>query len=245
MLANIAGNSHGAGNMSEDGSHTPPAVPLAASLAQFTTSLIARRGVEQSNVLFGGQIGPAVKALSARNSAIGVGDKAPDFSLPMAEGGTWSLGEHLAQSKYTSLVMVFYRGTWCGYCNIYLRRLLEIRLQLSEANAALIAVSPEAAPVPTADASAIDSIFPILVDQGGKIAEQFGLTFEMDDAAKNVLKGSNIDLEKRNADGRWILPVPGTFVVDRSGHIAYAHVDADYRNRPEPQEIVAICRTLR
>jgi peroxiredoxin len=228
--------------MSEDGSHTPPAVPLAASLAQFTTNLIARRGVEQSNVLFGGQIGPAAKALSARNNAIGVGDKAPDFSLPKAGGGIWSLGEHLAQNKYTSLVLVFYRGTWCGYCNIYLRALLEIRLQLSDADAALIAVSPEAAPD---DASVPDSTFPVLVDQGGKIAEQFGLTFEMDDAAKNVLKGSNIDLEKRNADGRWILPVPGTFVVDRSGHIAYAHVDADYRNRPEPQEIVAICRTLR
>jgi len=67
----------------------------------------------------------------------------------------------------------------------------------------------------------------------------------MDDAAKNVLKSSGLDLEKRNADGRWILPVPGTFVIDRSGHIAYAHVDADYRNRPEPQQIAAICRALR
>src|SRR6202011_2593894 len=74
--------------------------------------------------------------------------------------------------------------------------------------------------------------------------DQFGLSFEMDDAAKNLLRSSNIDLEKRNADGRWILPVPGTFVIDQSGHIAYAHVDADYRNRAEPQEIVAICRAL-
>jgi peroxiredoxin len=67
----------------------------------------------------------------------------------------------------------------------------------------------------------------------------------MDDAAKNLLKSAGLDLEKRNADGRWILPVPGTFVIDRSGHIVYAHVDADYRNRPEPQQIAAICRSLR
>jgi peroxiredoxin len=67
----------------------------------------------------------------------------------------------------------------------------------------------------------------------------------MDDAAKNVLKSAALDLEKRNADGRWTLPVPGTFVIDRSGNVAYAHVDADYRNRPEPQEIVAMCRSLR
>jgi hypothetical protein len=97
--------------MIEDSAHNRSAVPLAASLTQFTEKLIARRGVEQSNVLFGGQIGPATKALSARTNAIGVGDKAPHFSLPTAEGGMWSLGECLGQSEYGSLVVVFYRGT--------------------------------------------------------------------------------------------------------------------------------------
>jgi peroxiredoxin len=231
--------------MSEERAHPGSAVPLAASLAQFTEKLIARRGVEQSSVLFGGQIGPAAKALSARTNAIGVGDKAPHFSLPMVEGGTWGLGEHLALGEYTSLVVVFYRGTWCAYCNLYLRGLLEVRSQLSDANAGLIAVSPEAAPASDDDTSAKDARFPILIDHGGKVAKQFGLTFEMDDAAKNVLKSSGLDLEKRNADGRWILPMPGTFVIDRSGSVAYAHVDADYRTRPEPQAIVAMCRSLR
>jgi peroxiredoxin len=161
----------------------------------------------------------------------------------MAECGAWS--SHLGQGEYDSLVVVFYRGTWCTYCNLYLRGLLEVRSQLSDANAALIAVSPEAAPASAEDASADDTKFPILVDHGGKVAEQFGLTFEMDDAAKDVVKSFGLDLEKRNADGRWTLPVPATFVIDRSGNIAYAHVDADYRNRPEPQDIVATCRSLR
>jgi hypothetical protein len=107
--------------MIEDSAHTRSAVPLAASLTQFTEKLIARRGVEQSNVLFGGQIGPATKALSARTNAIGVGDKAPHFLLPTAEGGMWSLGECLGQGEFGSLVVVFYRGTWCTYCNLYLR----------------------------------------------------------------------------------------------------------------------------
>jgi peroxiredoxin len=230
--------------MSEEGAHSRSALPIAASLAEFTDKLIARRGVEQANVLFGGQIGPATQALSARTNSIGVGDLAPDFSLPMAEAGTWNLAEHLAQGKSSSLVVAFYRGTWCGYCNIYLRGLLAVRPLLSDADAALIAVSPEAAP-DSVDNSSADATFPILIDHGGKVAEQFGLTFEMDDAAKSVLKSSGFDIDKRNADGRWTLPVPGTFVIDRSGHIAYAHVDADYRNRPEPQEIVAICRSLR
>jgi peroxiredoxin len=102
----------------------------------------------------------------------------------------WSLGEHLALGEHASLVVVFYRGTWCTYCNLYLRGLLKVRSQLSDANAALIAVSPEAAPASGDDASSEDARFSILIDHGGKVAEQFGLTFEMDDAAKNVLKSS-------------------------------------------------------
>jgi hypothetical protein len=91
--------------MSEEGAHQDSAAPIAASLAEFTEKLIARRGVEQANVLFGGQIGPATQALSARTNSIGVGDLVPDFSLPTAEARTWSLAEHLAQGKFSSLVV--------------------------------------------------------------------------------------------------------------------------------------------
>jgi peroxiredoxin len=108
-------------------------------------------------------------------------------------------------------------------------------------------VSPEAAPT-SADFAIRNAplpTYPVLVDHGGKVAAKFGLTFEMDDVAKDLLRGFGIDLAKRNADGKWTLPVPGTFVINRSGEIAYAHVDADYRNRPEPAEIVAICRSLK
>jgi peroxiredoxin len=229
--------------MTEDTGLSRSAIPLAVSLAQFTETVIARRGVEKSSVLFDGQIGPASKALSARTNAIGVGDQAPHFSLPTADGGMWSLAESLIRGVNDSLVVVFYRGSWCGYCNIYLRGLLEVRPQLLNANAGLIAVSPEAAPS-TEEHSAEGASFPVLVDHGGKVAEQFGLTFEMDDGAKSILKTNGFDIEKRNSDGGWVLPVPGTFVIDRAGNVAYAHVDADYRNRPEPHDIVAACRSL-
>ena len=86
--------------MSEEGTPAGSAVPIAASLAEFTDELVARRGVEQSNLLFGGQIGPAKRALSARTNSIGVGDPAPDFSLPTAEAGMWRLAEHLAQDPH-------------------------------------------------------------------------------------------------------------------------------------------------
>jgi peroxiredoxin len=231
--------------MSQDSAPTRSAVPLAPSLAQFTERLIERRGVERANVLFDGQINPATKALRTRTDVVAVGDKAPHFSLPTADGGMWSLEESLRQGVDDSLVLVFYRGTWCTYCNLYLRGLLEVQSALYNANAALIAVSPEAAPTSASDVSADVAKFPILIDHGSKVADKFGLIFEMDDAAKNELKSSGLDLEKRNADGRWTLPVPGTFVIDGSGRIAYAHIDPDYRTRPEPREIVAICQLLR
>ena len=233
--------------MNDDSADARSASLLATSLTEFTDKLVLRRGVEEANRLFGGQIDPAKVALSTRTKIVGVGDKAPDFWLPTTEGQTWSLREHFARSKCSSLVVAFYRGSWCTYCNIYLRGLLEIQLQLSESGADLIAVSPEAAPTSAADASpsAPPLTYPVLVDHGGKVAEQFGLTFEMDDVAKNLLRKFGIDLEKRNADGKWILPVPGTFVINRSGDVTYAHVDADYRNRPEPRDIVAICESLR
>jgi len=231
--------------MGQDSPHTRSAVPLALSLTKFTETLIARRGIEQANVLFDGQINAATAALSTRTNVVAVGDKAPHFSLPTADGGIWSLEESLRQGVHDSLVLVFYRGTWCTYCNLYLRGLLEVQPGLSNANAALIAVSPEAAPASGSDASPDDTKFPILVDHGGKVADKFGLIFEMDDAAKDVLRSSGLDLEKQNADGRWILPVPGTFVIDGSSRIAYAHIDPDYRTRPEPQEILAICQLLR
>ena len=86
--------------------HTRPGLPLQASLAEFTEKLIARRGIEQASVLFEGQIGAATKALSARTNAIGVGDEAPHFSLPTADGRVGSLGEHLDRCEYNSSVVV-------------------------------------------------------------------------------------------------------------------------------------------
>ena len=231
--------------MSSDSAPVRPADTLATSLTEFTDKLIQRRGVEDANLLFGGQIEPAKMALSGRTKIIGIGDKAPDFLLPTTEGETWSLREHLARSKCSSLVVVFYRGSWCAYCNIYLRGLLDSHSQLSDAGADFIAVSPEAAPASADNANASRLTYPALVDHGGKVAEQFGLTFEMDDVAKNLLRKFGIDLEKRNADGKWILPVPGTFVIDRSYNIVYAHVDPDYRNRPEPKDVIAVCQSLR
>jgi peroxiredoxin len=232
------------------------AAPLA--LSSITKKLIADQGVERSDALFAGQIDTSTKALARRTKVLGVGDKAPHFSLSTTKGGSWSLEDYLSRGEADSLVLVFYRGTWCAYCNVYMRQLIEVQSQLSDAKATLIAVSPEAEPISaddpvnvymrdvlSAEAPRTEATsFLVLVDQDSKVADKYGLAFEMDDGAKATLRGIGLDLEKRNAGGGWTLPVPGTFVVDRSGTIAYAHVDADYRNRSDPQKILATCRSL-
>jgi peroxiredoxin len=232
------------------------AAPLA--LSSITKKLIADQGVERSDALFAGQINTSTKALARRTKILGVGDKAPHFSLSTTNGGSWSLEDYLSQGEADSLVLVFYRGTWCAYCNVYMRQLIEVQSQLSDAKASLIAVSPEAEPISvddpvnvymrdvlSAEAPRTEATsFLVLVDQDSKVADKYGLAFEMDDGAKATLRGIGLDLEKRNAGGGWTLPVPGTFVIDRSGTIAYAHVDADYRNRSDPQKILATCRSL-
>ena len=116
------------------------------------------------------------------------------------------LGEHVRGSVRNGRGGL--SGTWCTYCNLYLRGLLEVRSQLSDANAALIAVSPEAAPASAEDASTEGTKFPILVDHGGKVAEQFGLTFEMNDSAKGRPEKlwSDLKNEMQMADGVFRCP---------------------------------------
>lgn len=242
--------------MSRDIAARDAGAPLA--LSSITDKLIANRGVERSDALFAGQIDTSAKALAKNTKALGVGDKAPPTSLRTTKGVLWSLEDHLRRGEADSLVVVFYRGTWCAYCNLYMRQLIAVQSELSDVKAALVAVSPEAEPISAEDPvnvymrdilsaeahSTEDTSFVVLVDENNKLADQFGLSFEMDEDAKDVLRGIGLDLETRNAGGGWTLPVPGTFVIDRSGKIAYAHIDADYRNRPDPQEILAICRSL-
>src|SRR5262245_12470388 len=168
--------------MSRDNAAREAAAPVA--LSSITEKLIANRGVEQSGALFAGQIDTSAKALAMRTKALGVGDKAPRFSLSTTKGGSWSLEDYLHRGETDSLVVVFYRGTWCAYCNLYMRQLIEVQSQLSDANASLIAVSPEAEPISADDPvnvymrdvlsaeapSTEDTSFVVVVDEGNKLA---------------------------------------------------------------------------
>lgn len=86
--------------------------------------------------------------------------------------------------------------------------------------------------------------FNVLSDAGNAVAAQFGVKFTVSDDVKKIYHGFRIDLEKVNADGSWTLPMPARFIIDHEGTIRYAQADPDYTVRPEPEDTVAMLRTL-
>lgn len=173
--------------------------------------------------------------------AIKKGDIAPDFTLPNARGDEVALYACLTRGP---VVLAFYRGGWCPYCNIQLRAYQKMLPELRSLGATLIAISPETpdASLPTTEKNELE--FDVLSDINGDAGRAYRLTFELSDELQAVYKEIGNDLAKRNADGEWQLPIPATYVIDTDKHVKLAFLDADYRNRLEPADIVRALRAL-
>jgi peroxiredoxin len=166
----------------------------------------------------------------------GLGERAPDFVLPNAEGERVRLGELLG---YGPVVLSFYRGSWCPFCNLELRALQEYMPRFQELGAQLVAVSPQTPDHSLATAEQDEITFEVLSDSGNQVARQFGLVFTLPEELRPIYQTYGIDLPAHNGDASFELPVPATYVIDTEGVIRYAFVNADYRRRAEPEEILA------
>jgi peroxiredoxin len=170
--------------------------------------------------------------------ALGVGDKAIDFELPMGNGANIRLSEMLAVGP---VVVTFYRGNWCPYCNRQLQGLQEVLLELHSAGAQLVAVSPEVPDQALATQQKNHLAFPVLSDKQNIVARQYGIVFHLSD---NVIPYYDqlFDIEAQNGDRSYELPLAATYVIGADGVIRYAFLDADYKHRADPQEILATLR---
>ncbi len=177
-----------------------------------------------------------------RNGAIArtmlkAGDRAPAIVLKNARGTAVDVGTLL---KKGPVIVTFYRGGWCPYCNFELKAYQEILPQIAAAGASLVAISPEKPDdsLSTAEKNALT--FEVLSDIGQKVGRAFGLVYDFTEELKSAYHEFNIDIPARNGTpGEWALPVSATYVVDRDGTIIYAHTDADYRDRADPREVLA------
>lgn len=184
-------------------------------------------------------IDKGIEALIAENAGGTVpkpGDKAPDFTLTDATGETRQLDAYLAQGP---VVLSFYRGGWCSYCNIQLRAFQQVLDEIRATGAELVAISPEMPDQSWTLAEKLALVHPVLSDPGNTTARSYGLEFTVPDWLRPLYLKLGIDLEARNGDRSWCLPVPGTFVIAPDGSIRESFVDPDYRNRTEPADVLA------
>ena len=165
-----------------------------------------------------------------------VGDHAPAILLENARGATIDVGTLL---KKGPVIVTFYRGGWCPYCNLELKAYQEILPEIVAAGASLVAISPEKPDdtVSTAEKNALT--FEVLSDVGQKVGRAFGLVYEFTEELKHAHHSFNLDIPARNGTpNEWALPVSATYVIDSDGSIVYAYMDVDYRDRADPRDVL-------
>ncbi|WP_234369147.1 peroxiredoxin-like family protein [Brumimicrobium mesophilum] len=167
------------------------------------------------------------------SSAKQVGDKAPNFTLNNALGNPVELKDVLKKGK---VVLTWYRGGWCPYCNLTLHQLQEELPNFKANGATLIALTPELPDNSISTAEKNDLEFEVLSDIGNKVAHEYGIVFKLTDEVAGMYNES-FDMNAYNGDKSNELPLAATFIIDENGEIIYAFLDADYRNRAEPSEI--------
>jgi len=172
---------------------------------------------------------------------IKIGEHAPDFTLPNAYGNKVSLFESLKEGP---VVLVFYRGAWCPFCNMQLHILQQSVPFFEQYGARLITITPQT-PDKSAEQVKKDGLpFEVLSDLDSNVMKAYHLYFELDDELVKVYRKHGLDIEAFNGAGRNVLPVPGTFVIDREGVVVAMQADLDYTKRMEPQAIIEALQTL-
>jgi peroxiredoxin len=173
--------------------------------------------------------------------ALKAGERAPDFRLPDARGGYVRLKDLLTAGP---VVLSFYRGGWCPYCNLELRALQQALPDITRLGAKLVAVSPQTPDESLSTAEKNALAFPVLSDAGSSTAKSFGIAFDLAEELRPIYSRFGHALPDKNGDGSWVLPIPATYVINTDGMITLAYVDVDYRNRLEPAEILTALQSL-
>ncbi|SHG49730.1 peroxiredoxin-like family protein [Bradyrhizobium erythrophlei] len=176
-------------------------------------------------------------ASGAASRAKKAGDIAPSFSLKDPEGIVVSSNDLL---KKGPMVVSFYRGVWCPYCNLELQALEAAKPQFDKYGASLVAISPQTAPNGRKSMRQNKLSFPILSDVKGKVGAAFGLRFELPNYLVELYKGLKNDLPTFNDDPSWTLPMPARYVIGQDGTIFYSEVNPDYTHRPEPEDMIPV-----
>ena len=172
---------------------------------------------------------------SGKAPGLSLGEVIPAFVLPDAFGNPVSSSELLERGP---LVISFYRGDWCPYCNLELRALERVSKEIASLGGSIVAISgqrPDSA-LELTEKYALS--FPVLSDIDQTVIRAFKLRYDVPSELRAMFEARGSDMSKRNADGSWTLPISATYVTDGDGTIVLAHADAEWRVRLDPDDIV-------
>jgi peroxiredoxin len=167
-------------------------------------------------------------------NALQVGSKAPDFMLKNAARSPVSLYDELENGP---VVLMWYRGGWCPYCNLTLRAMEDMLPQFRAGGAQLLALTPESPDNSMTTVEKHKLSFEVLTDNDNAVAKAYGVVFQLTDEVKAYYE-NGFGLSAYNGNDKGELPLGATYVIGTDGIITYAFLDADYRNRAEPIEVL-------
>ena len=174
--------------------------------------------------------------VSTNPEGLKVNDKAPNFSAKDQNGKTVELNKLI---KSGSVVIVFYRGEWCPYCNKQLMELEDSMALITNKEASIIAVSPEKQENITKTIQKTKATYSIISDDSMKIMSAYKVAFELDEQTNEKYKKWGINLSDKNGNNGNNLPVPAVYIINKEGKITYRYFDVNYKNRVSVSEILS------
>ncbi len=177
-----------------------------------------------------------LKNTKVSQNALKVGDKIPSFTLRDTFGNLVDFDIFLQDNDF--VVIDFYRGAWCPYCSLELRALQEINDELKTLNTSIVAISPQTPDNSLSTKEKAELEYEVLSDIDNVVAKKFGLVFSLDESLRSIYNQFGIDIPSSNNSQSYEIPMPATYVVDKTGVIIYDFVDEDYTKRLEPQIIL-------
>ena len=165
-----------------------------------------------------------------------IASKAPDFKATDQNGNEIRLKDVIKKGK---VVLVFYRGQWCPYCNKELSRLQDSLQFIIDKGATLLAVSPELPENVSKTVEKTKATYSVLYDKDMKIMKAYDVEYEMTENDVTRYRNSGLDIEKANGKNGKFLPVPAVFIIDKDATVTYRFFEKDYKKRPSVKEILA------
>ncbi|NEQ46851.1 MAG: AhpC/TSA family protein [Leptolyngbya sp. SIOISBB] len=188
------------------------------------------------------QAGADIAQLGIEDQSLKTGDRLPEFTLTNALGNPVAIADLLQQGP---LVIAFYRGGWCPYCNLELRALQQALPAIKAEGAQLVAIAPETPDHSLSTQEKNELTFEVLSDIGNQVAREFGLVFTLPESLLPIYQSFGIDVAAHNGDENFELPVPATYVVTPEGKIVHHFVNVDYKQREDPEAILTVLKSLK